>query len=147
MSTSSIPTFKAALQSALLALTGTGQSLDGVQVAYGSPMPNPRAEIIMLGDVTGNQAPVLLGRQRRDEDYDLDVYVRVQRTTTDQKAVTERAFAIAAVVESTLRTDPTLTSTVREAKVTSEGVQEFASDDGTVRFAVVDMTVNVINRI
>lgn len=145
MSTSSIPTFKAALQTALVALQST--TLSGVQVAYGSPMPNPRAEIIMLADVTGNQEPITLGRQRRDEDYDLDVYVRVQRVTVDQQAVTERAFVIAGIVESLLRTDPTLSSTVREAKVTSMGVQEFASDNGDTRIAVVDMTVNVINRI
>lgn len=145
MSTSSIPTFKAALQTALVALQSS--TLAGVQVAYGSPMPSPQPELIMLADVQGNQSLVTLGRQRRDEDYDLDVYVRVQRVTTDQKAVTERAFTIAGIVESSLRTDPTVGSVVREAKVTQMGVQEFASDDGQARIAVVDMSVNVINRI
>lgn len=146
MSTSSIPAFKAALKTSLVSLQAT--TLTGVQVSYGAPAPTMQAECIVLADANpSSQEPVFLGRNSRNEDYDLDVYVRVRRQTTDQQAVTERAFAITAAIENALRSDPTLGSVVREAKVGRVGLAEFASDDGLERVAVIDITVNVINRI
>lgn len=143
MSTSSIPRLKAALQTALAA----SSDLSGVQISYGAPLPMGR-EVITLGDATpSDQEPVFLGRNTRNEAYSLEVFVRVARTGNQQQAVTERAFVIAGVVESILRADPTVTSTVREAKVGRMGLMEFVSEDAAERTAVIDMTVEVTNRI
>lgn len=145
MATSSIPRLKDALYDALVALQAS--TLSGVQVTYGVAL-NMQRETVVLGDVTpSDQEPVFLGRNTRNEAYSLEVFVRVNRTGTDQKAVTERAFVVAGVVETTLRSDPTLSGIVREAKVGRMGLSEFVSDDGQERTAVVDMTVDVINRI
>jgi len=146
VSNSSIPTLKNALHDALLALQSS--TLAGVQVAYGFPGPNPQAEFIWLGDVNpSEQAPVFLGRQSRNEDYTLEIYVRVRQTRRDQQTVTERAFTIAGVIETLLRSDPTVGSVVREALITSMGLAELVSDDLLDRMAIVTVLVNVTNRI
>lgn len=146
MSTSSIPTLKNALHDALVALQAT--TLANVQVTYGFPAAHMQDEFIWLGDVTpSQQEPVFLGRQSRNEDYTLELLVRVRRRTASQQTVTERAFAIAGVIETLLRTDPSVGNVVRTAIVTSMGLNELVSDDGMDRMAIVPVLVNVQNRI
>lgn len=102
--TSTIPAFKAALFAALLARP----ALADVQVSYGSPNPNPRPEFIWLHDVDGAQEARALGRLARREDMSLEVRISVVKQGRDQQAATERAFALLAELEDTVRTDPAL---------------------------------------
>lgn len=146
MSTSSIPTLKNALHDALVALQAT--TLAGVQITYGFPAGHIQDDLIWLGDATpSTQEPVFLGRNSRNEDYTLALLVRSRRRTSTQQTVTERAFTIAGVIESLLRTDPSVGNVVRTAIVTSMGLTELASDDGLDRMAIVPVLVNVNNRI
>jgi hypothetical protein len=131
---SSIPTLKANLRTQLLARGG----LAGVQVSYGPPIPNPQREIISLHDVTGETHPQAMAKSiyPRDELYTLDVIVFVLHEGTDQRATTERAFAIANEVYDQLQTDPTVNGAVWFAQI--EGpieLRERASEDGMNRSA------------
>lgn len=146
MSTSSVPAFKLAAYNALVALQAT--TLAGVQVSYGAPFPNPQAEVVWLDDVQGEQTASFLGRQKRDEDYNLTIVVWVAKQTTDQQAITERAYALAAEVETVVRNDPEMSHTVRMAQVTGPfRHEEIVSEDGMGRACALTLTLNVINRI
>lgn len=146
MSTSSVPTFKLAVYQALVALQAS--TLAGVQVSYGAPFPSPGAEVIWLDDVQGEQSASFLGRQRRDEDYNLNVIVWVAKQTTNQRTITERAYALAAELETVLRNDATMAGTVRMAQVAGPfRHEEIISEDGQGRACALTLTLNVINRI
>lgn len=146
MSTSSVPTFKLAIYNALTALQAT--TLAGVQVSYGAPFPNPATEVIWLDDVQGQQTASFLGRLKRDEDYNLTIIVWVAKQTVSQQTITERAYALAAQIETVLRSDATMGNTVRMAQVAGPfRHEEIISDDGNGRACALTLTVNVINRI
>lgn len=113
MAKSSIPVVKAAIITRLQADAG----LAGVQVVYGHPYPKmPAREVLFLGDAldgdptngqtpyAGGQRSASLGQQRREERYVLQGYVIVAvHARESQQTVTERAFAIAAIVEASMR--------------------------------------------
>jgi len=103
---SCIPEVKQAL------LTGLAADADATTlVEWGVPheaWEGVQGEWIVLGDATAPQEPRALGQLKRDETVDLEVYVDVRRATTDQEAVTRRAFVIAGVIEDHLRADPSL---------------------------------------
>ncbi|MBA3844256.1 MAG: hypothetical protein H0X39_16845 [Actinobacteria bacterium] len=116
MTGSSIPKLKAALTARLRADPLIGGS--GVQVWYGDEYPTPvDAENITLGgtkdadpfrgDSTfgAGQSAAAIGKRSREERYALDVIVRVRaHGRTPQQGVTERAFTLEALVESSIQT-------------------------------------------
>jgi hypothetical protein len=138
---STAPAFKAALQTALTARTG----LSGVTVSYGAPTQGPR-ESITLGDISGSQEFAALGALRKDEIYTLDVFVSVLREGSQAKQCTERCFAIAAEIEDELRTNVTMSGTVRVAEVQSPfQLEEYASDQA--RQSVLTLGIQATERI
>lgn len=100
---STIPTFKAALLTRLAADAG----LTGVLVTYGVPfqIEQIREEWVWLSDTDQwTQAAAAIGRQKREETYRMQIVVSVMNeASTPQQTTTERAFAIAAVIESSIR--------------------------------------------
>ena len=121
---STAPAFKAALLTALSARTG----LSGVTISYGAPLRAPR-EFIALGDISGSQEFAQLGAQRKYETYVLDVFVSVLREGDQQQTCTERCFALTAEIEDELRTNITMSGTVRVAEITAPfSLEEYASD-------------------
>jgi hypothetical protein len=158
MATSRIPALKEALRDRLQALTGASQPLEGVQVTYGPPAAEePARELVMLlntrpvdptGGRPGGQSSAAMGFQRREERFVLEVDVRVLKPET-QEIVTERAFAIAAAIEDSVRswgtTNPAFGGVVRWALVTSvwheEGVRT------SEREAVVHVDIACAERI
>lgn len=145
--TSTIPAFKAALLAALQQRTG----LHGVEVSWGYPFNSQSREWLFLGNVSGDQTAAALGRQRREESYDLEVIIAVLKPGSrgDIRARTERAFEIAAEVEDQLRTDASVGQVVRVAQV--EGPlrlsEFFVGDSGTEVGAELLLTIHVDNRI
>jgi hypothetical protein len=120
MPTSSIPTFKAAFVARLKADTSLGAAVPAVQVSYGLPAMGQRGllrELVIVGDSRaddlshasspyggGGQHAATLGALQRQEDYIVEVFIRVIGPGTDgQQACTERAFAITAAIENSLR--------------------------------------------
>jgi hypothetical protein len=155
MATSTIPAFKAALFARLVA--DATVVADGIAVSYGLPYPSPPSpETIYLGGTRSTgESPGALGVFRRDERYNvmLMCWKRADQRTP-QQTITERAFAIAAIVEASIRTwgGPGVvdsfsfsTTGVLMAGVTSLDHDEDVASDG--RFSVVHITVSVQARI
>jgi len=132
---------KAALLTALTARAG----LSGVTVSYGAPTQGPR-EFIALSDISGTQEFAMLGKLRKDETYTLSVYCSVLREGNMQQTCTERCFELAAEIEDELRTNPTVTSTVRVAQLSTPfSLEEFASDQA--RQSILTLGVEATERI
>jgi len=113
MAQSSVPAFKARLLSELEARGG----LTNVQITWGIPAGQLQKELILLGDVDGDQVTAAFGQKRRNEDYQLSILISVLRSKGEQRKATERAYALAAEIETELRDDPSVGGTVRVAQV------------------------------
>lgn len=161
---STIPAFKAALYTRLRADTSLGAASPPVLVTYGFPAVGERTlprEWVFLGDTRdedptnggspyhGGQSTGAMGQLRREERYVVEVYVSVVGDpVAGQQPVTERAFAIGAAIETSLRTwqaQPTaIDGVVRWALVTGvyhhEGVTASADNSCTV---FIDLAVSV----
>lgn len=146
---STIPAFKAAFVARLKADSAIGAAAPPVLVTYGLPgvadgRTLPR-EWVFVGDTEptdpthgdspygGGQSTGAMGQLRREERYVLEVVVSVVGSGVDgQRPCTERAFAIAGAIETSLRTwqaqPNAIDLVVRWALVTSlfhsEGVTE-----------------------
>jgi len=119
--------------------------LSGVTVSYGAPAQGPR-EFIALSDISGSQEFATLGHLRKDETYTLSVYCSVLREGNMQQACTERCFELAAELEDELRTNPTVTGTVRVAQLSTPfSLEEFASDQA--RQSILTLGVEATERI
>ena len=138
---STAPAFKAALLTALTARSG----LSGVTISYGVPLGAPR-EFIALTDLSGSQEFAALGALRKDETYVLDVYVSTLREGNQQQQCTERCFAMAAEIEDELRTNVTMSGTVRVAELLSPfQLEEYGSDQA--RQSILTLGIQATERI
>lgn len=154
MATSTIPAFKAAL----LARLQADAALANVQVAWGVPHGELARECVILGDAraddptggrAGGQSSAALGTRAREERVVHELLVRVLLGASQQEA-TERAFAIAAAVEDSLRgwaaASPPFGGVVRWALVTGTPLEEFPAAGGE-RMAIVTVEVATAERI
>jgi hypothetical protein len=129
---STIPAFKNALYDRLQADTAIGAASPAVLVTYGLPAQGQRdlpREWVFIGDTRsgdptngdgaypGGQSTGAMGQLRREERYVMEVAVRLD----GQQTCTERAFAISAAIETSLRTWQAQASAI----------------DGVVRWALV----------
>lgn len=73
-------------------------------VTLGLP-PQPEREMVVIGNVSGDQDYVALGTQRRDEDYTVDLYVVVLWPGYSALEAMERAWELFAVVETVVRSN------------------------------------------
>lgn len=88
----------------------------------------------------------MLGHLRKDETYTLSVYCSVLREGNMQQTCTERCFELAAEIEDELRTNPTVTGTVRVAQLSTPfSLEEFASDQA--RQSILTLGVEATERI
>jgi hypothetical protein len=74
-------------------------------VTVGLPRQAER-EMVILGDVVGDQEWAAIGATRRDEDYTVDLYVVVLWPGYDQLEAMTRAWELYAVVEDVVRENP-----------------------------------------
>ncbi len=73
-------------------------------VTVGLPRQAER-EMVILGDVVGDQEWAAIGGSRRDEDYTLDLYVVVLWPGYTQLEALSRAWELFAVVEDVVRSN------------------------------------------
>ena len=144
MATSTVPAFMAALLTALEGRAG----LDGVQKSWGVPRGDFQKEMVLLLDVDGSQTSAARGQHRREEEYDLRVFISVKRTRGEAQLATERAYALAAEIEAEVRANPTMTSTVRNARIEGR-FQLFQNTppEGDWTEAVLNVTIRANERI
>lgn len=74
-------------------------------VTVGLPRQAER-EMVIIGDVNGDQEWASIGASRRDEDYTLDLFVVVLWPGYDQLEALTRAWELYAVVEDVIRANP-----------------------------------------
>lgn len=74
-------------------------------VTVGLPRQAER-EMVIIGDVNGEQEWASIGASRRDEDYTLDLFVVVLWPGYDQLEALTRAWELYAVVEDVIRANP-----------------------------------------
>lgn len=150
MATSTIPALKNALHDRLTALTGTGGTLEGVPVSYGFPQGELPHECVVVGNTRPDdgQRSAAMGYQRREETYVIEIDCRVMKPET-QQTVTERAFALAAAIENSVRTwgteSPAFGGVVRWALVTAVWHDEGARP--SERGCVVHLDISCAERI
>ena len=124
-----------------------------IQVAYGHPGTDLESDIVSVGAVRATQDIATMSPQRnREETLTVDVIFScfTGGGTESQQTVTERAYALCALLENYLQTtDYTLAGTARLARVTSATLIE--SEDVELlalgRLAEVTATVTVVVRI
>lgn len=74
-------------------------------ITVGLPRQAER-EMVIIGDVAGDQEWASIGATRRDEDYTLDLYAVVLWPGYDQLEALTRCWELYAVVEDVLRANP-----------------------------------------
>ena len=109
---STVPGVRASLFEALQATCTAAAGVD-LLVRYDDPGPFEPPDIVSLGDVTNRNVEYHamvgdMGAQSLAESYSIEVVIDVCRQGDDPGQVTtERAWALAAQVETAARTDPT----------------------------------------
>ena len=124
-----------------------------IQVAYGHPGTDLESDIVSVGAVRATQEIATMSPQRnREETLTVDVIFScfTGGGTESQQTVTERAYALCALLENYLQTtDYTLSGTARLARVT--GADLYESDDAELlalgRLSELTATVHVEVRI
>lgn len=145
---SSAPAAKAAL------FTLCKQMFPQCQVTYGHPGPNQRDDIVSIGDIASQQSVATMNAQARPREENLAITVIVSCYRGGgpevQQTVTERAYELCALLETELQTtSPTLSGTVRAARVTAHTAIE-SWDQATIekgRVCEINMTVTCQARI
>lgn len=102
MATSTVPAVLTALHRNLVE---ADWPLRVPSVTVGLPRQAER-EMVILGDVVGDQEWAAIGATRRDEDYTVDLYVVVLWPGYDQLEAMTRAWELYAVVEDVVRENP-----------------------------------------
>ena len=112
MANSTVPAVKAALVSTFsTALTG-----QGVSVTWAAPSDEDDYvnEMVWLGDTDHDEEFRVLGAQRIDESYTVDVQIQTVKEGDNPQATEERWWAIRALCVNALRADLTLGGIVNQ---------------------------------
>jgi hypothetical protein len=136
VASSSIPTLK----QNLVTLLAARPALNGVQVSYGPPLPNPGREFVWCGKATGDQSWMTVGGTKLEE-YDQQVLISVLREGVDMHAADARCFVLFAELEALLRADQTVTGAVAVAAVEGFELGEGVAPDGTSRESTLTVQV------
>jgi hypothetical protein len=131
---SSVPAVKKGLRNWLRLQAGLTPA-DNVTV-YGSPRATPEGkDMVILAGVTAPQSPPVMYPDIREESATLTGYVVVRRAVGGDEAedaARDRAYALFAVIESALETDPTAGGVIpgpMKGTLTDGGLTEGAADD------------------
>ncbi len=102
MATSTVPAVITALHRLLV---DADWPLRIPSVTIGLPRQAER-EMVIIGDVNGDQEWASIGTSRRDEDYTVDLFVVVLWPGYDQLEALSRAWELFGVVEDVIRANP-----------------------------------------
>jgi len=147
---STVPAVKDGLADYLAATTGL-REVDGVQVYSATPdAANVAKEHVILGNVVAPQSWRGLGAQRKAETPSMSCFVTIVKPGAEEPAIRAaraRAYALLALVEAALKTDPSAAGAVplpRQTTVTTSSLEEepvTLKDGGGGRLARLPFTV------
>lgn len=120
-----------------------------LRVFYGPPATDLPNDVIVVGDVTARttQHHAFVGgggALARNETYTVAVEVDAFRGGDNAQLVEERAWTLAGVVETVVRTDPSLGGLVVEAWPAAQGVTETWDETHLGRHARITVAVTVL---
>lgn len=137
-SPATVPDAKAALLAALRARP----ALQDVQVEWAHPGKGIQRETIYLGDTLPyEQSAKTLGNQHREETYELEVVVTVERAGNDPEAAERRVWELLFELAAVLREDAELGGAVRVAQYRASPVRNFVGAQKRVAESVARVTV------
>lgn len=110
----------------------------GPQVAFGPPDDFEDQEVVcVLGIEEPDEESAVLGNQRREERYNIDVRIKVHDPAADAgREVFLRALALREEVRSVVAANPTLKDTVRFAQVIGGGLANAAGGASNTAIAL-----------
>lgn len=134
-----------ATKRALVMALQTRPALNGVLISYADPGAKGRKEQVFIAEVrNADQEPVALrtGTRKRDEEYELDVYVDVLSKASAETSE-ERTMELVAELEEFLANDPKINNTpgVLWAVVTDMRMKTAETGDGPSTRCIVTVTV------
>jgi hypothetical protein len=125
-----------------------------VLVSYGLPATDQPNDIVAICEAgtadpeRGNQEAKTYGPRTREETTYVSVLFSSWRGTMDQQAVSEMVFDAMALLENSLRTDPTIGGAVREANIDSWELTETEFNDLPAgRYAEISVIIRARHRI
>jgi hypothetical protein len=149
--TSTVPAFLDALKTALearaaipgnpLAPIGERPAVTIATAPSGDADPLEAVELIGARET---QEWGAIGHRRRNEEYTVGAVVFIVRRGAGEaraKEARDRAYAILAELEDTLRTDPGVSGTVRQSQITEIVLDQDFNDNG--RWAALGITIEV----
>ena len=110
--TSTIPTAYDLLYTAIDGISWTDRSVgvtSDVQVEISTEVANLGREVVLLGQVRGEQEYTSIGARTRDEDYTIDLWVIIRWPGDTGLEALARAWQVWAEVESLLSSAPHIT--------------------------------------
>lgn len=128
----------------LLAALQAHEVFEGVQVEWAHPGKNIELETVYFGDTSPySQRAAALGKRDRDENYELELIVTVEKRGNDPEAAERRCWELVGGVEAVLRDDPDadLGGTVRLAQLSTGPVRNFVGDGRRVAECVLSVRV------
>lgn len=142
MDTSTVP----AAKGALLDLFAADATLGSIDCDWGLPTPDRlKHEHIWFDKVEpADQESANIGANQRHEHYILPVKIYVTRGGYDTRAIGERAWALAAVIETIVRQNPKLGLTTPshfKAEIASTGEESAPRDSGWETAVTVSVAV------
>lgn len=128
---------------ATAAATGSGTTIEGVQVVYGPPTEYEEQEVVALLGLA-NADEVTAGMAIDEGDFTIIVRVKVHNPAGDSaQAVSQRGWVVVDKLEDLVEATPLLSGAVAKARpagVASIGVQRVSDAPGWVIY--IDVLVN-----
>ncbi len=137
-----------AARQALFARLDAADTLGSAQITFGPPAEYEEQEVVaLLGVQDPREEPAAIGQLMKEEEYDLEVGVKVHDPAGDAADVDARGFALADAVCALLEPadrNLTLDGTVRTALVasmTTNGAMPAEGPDGTAAGWVIFLRI------
>lgn len=143
MSGTKAAAFKLGLVDAL-----TAAMPSGVLVTYGHPGALSADDIVAVRSVSSDLAVATMSTNRsREETLTARVTFSCWRGGTDQQTVTERAYALLELLDTSLRvTDITVGGTVRDSMISGHELAEGEEPDDLTRGRIAEIDVTITAR-
>lgn len=140
--TSSIPRVKSALFD-LLSQISWPNDVGATTVCYGRPRDFSREDVIIGDTSQSSQDWSALGDLQRQEEFEIELLVRVLTPGLTQREATERAFELFGAIELALRSQPTLgVSGVSFAHIATPRLNEGVLEEGYGAFIESGLSVS-----
>jgi hypothetical protein len=138
------------------ALSAISSAIAGQVTQFGQPVEVADGElgtyiadefVQLIGVTGGRQTWAALGKQRRNEEYQLNGMIRCYVGNDDQAYVRQRCCDLFALIETALDNDPSLSGAVNGAVQAEANDMRWGVTDSGGRAAELDFTLSVVTQL